>query len=205
MKDDTTVNAELPAGITGATANFVVRPYDFVLSGIANPAGSCRESAGCRCGRRRVPGRRRAVSRDGHGARRRRQHDAELRPRGASRDRTPRRRSSSPRRAVRAPPSARPSGSGRSRAASRRAPTSRGPRSASCERCPGIGDGDYLTGRRRDGFGQRAHRPFHPEPLRRRVELAAVRDGVHGRGLHLSGPIVRLHDGARHHGDGRRR
>ena len=35
MKDDTTVNAELPAGITGATANFVVRPFDFVLSGIA--------------------------------------------------------------------------------------------------------------------------------------------------------------------------
>ena len=38
MKDDTTVNAELPAGITGATASFVVRPYDFVLSGIANAA-----------------------------------------------------------------------------------------------------------------------------------------------------------------------
>jgi MSHA biogenesis protein MshQ len=40
MKDDTTVNAELPAGITGATANFVVRPYDFVLSGITNAAGT---------------------------------------------------------------------------------------------------------------------------------------------------------------------
>jgi MSHA biogenesis protein MshQ len=40
MKDDTTVNAELPAGITGATANFVVRPYDFLLSGIANAAGT---------------------------------------------------------------------------------------------------------------------------------------------------------------------
>jgi len=38
MKDDTTVNAELPAGIAGATANFVVRPFDFVLSGIANAA-----------------------------------------------------------------------------------------------------------------------------------------------------------------------
>ena len=39
MKDDTTVNAELAAGITGATANFVVRPFDFVLSGIADAAG----------------------------------------------------------------------------------------------------------------------------------------------------------------------
>jgi MSHA biogenesis protein MshQ len=40
MKDDTTVSAELPAGITGATANFVVRPYDFVLTDIANSAGT---------------------------------------------------------------------------------------------------------------------------------------------------------------------
>jgi hypothetical protein len=40
LKDDTTVNAELPAGIAGATANFVVRPYDFLLSGIANAAGT---------------------------------------------------------------------------------------------------------------------------------------------------------------------
>ena len=40
MKDDTTVNAELPAGITGATTNFVVRPYDFLLSGIANAAAT---------------------------------------------------------------------------------------------------------------------------------------------------------------------
>jgi hypothetical protein len=40
LKDDTTVNAELPSGITGATANFVVRPYDFVLSGIADAAGT---------------------------------------------------------------------------------------------------------------------------------------------------------------------
>lgn len=40
MKDDTTVNAELPAGITGATASFVVRPHSFALSGIANPAGT---------------------------------------------------------------------------------------------------------------------------------------------------------------------
>jgi MSHA biogenesis protein MshQ len=38
MKDDTTVNAELPSGITGATANFVVRPAGFVVSDIA--AGS---------------------------------------------------------------------------------------------------------------------------------------------------------------------
>jgi hypothetical protein len=40
LKDDTTVNAELPAGITGATANFVVRPYEFRLSGIADAAGA---------------------------------------------------------------------------------------------------------------------------------------------------------------------
>ena len=41
MKDDTTVNAaELPAGITGATTNFVVRPFDFQLSGIANAAAT---------------------------------------------------------------------------------------------------------------------------------------------------------------------
>lgn len=40
LKDDTTVNAQLPSGITGATANFVVRPYDFLLSGIANAAGT---------------------------------------------------------------------------------------------------------------------------------------------------------------------
>jgi hypothetical protein len=40
MKDDTTVNADLPAGITGATTNFVVRPFDFALSGIANAAGT---------------------------------------------------------------------------------------------------------------------------------------------------------------------
>jgi MSHA biogenesis protein MshQ len=40
LKDDTTVNAELPAGITGATANFVVKPYEFVLSGIADAANT---------------------------------------------------------------------------------------------------------------------------------------------------------------------
>ena len=39
LKDDTTVNAELPAGIVGATANFVVRPYEFRLSGITDAAG----------------------------------------------------------------------------------------------------------------------------------------------------------------------
>lgn len=42
MKDDAAVNAELPAGIAGATANFVVRPFAFELSDIgagalANP------------------------------------------------------------------------------------------------------------------------------------------------------------------------
>ncbi len=40
MKDDTTTNAELPTGIRGATANFVVKPYDFVLSSIQNAAGT---------------------------------------------------------------------------------------------------------------------------------------------------------------------
>ena len=41
MKDDTIVNAaELPVGITGATTNFVVRPFDFQLSAIANAAAT---------------------------------------------------------------------------------------------------------------------------------------------------------------------
>jgi hypothetical protein len=40
VKDDTTVDVDLPAGITGATANFVVKPYTFTLSGIADGAGS---------------------------------------------------------------------------------------------------------------------------------------------------------------------
>jgi hypothetical protein len=40
LKDDATVNAELPAGITGATSNFVSKPHGFELSGIANAAGS---------------------------------------------------------------------------------------------------------------------------------------------------------------------
>jgi MSHA biogenesis protein MshQ len=39
-KDDTTVNAELPAGIRGATAGFVVRPASFELSAIENAAGT---------------------------------------------------------------------------------------------------------------------------------------------------------------------
>jgi hypothetical protein len=40
VKDDTTVNADLPTGIRGATAGFVVRPDDFVLSDIRNAAGT---------------------------------------------------------------------------------------------------------------------------------------------------------------------
>jgi hypothetical protein len=40
MKDDTTTTAELPTGIRGATASFVVKPYDFVFSSIQNAAGS---------------------------------------------------------------------------------------------------------------------------------------------------------------------
>ncbi len=40
VKDETTVNAELPAGIRGATAGFVVRPATFVLSDIRNGAGT---------------------------------------------------------------------------------------------------------------------------------------------------------------------
>lgn len=35
VKDDSASNADLPAGITGATANFVVRPFAFTLSDIA--------------------------------------------------------------------------------------------------------------------------------------------------------------------------
>jgi len=38
VKDVTTVNPDLPNGIRGATAAFVVRPYDFVLSDIQNAA-----------------------------------------------------------------------------------------------------------------------------------------------------------------------
>ena len=40
VKDDTTVNADLPGGIRGATAAFVVRPYDFVLTNIRDAAGA---------------------------------------------------------------------------------------------------------------------------------------------------------------------
>jgi hypothetical protein len=40
LKDDATVNADLPAGIAGGTANFVVKPHEFALSGIANAAGT---------------------------------------------------------------------------------------------------------------------------------------------------------------------
>jgi hypothetical protein len=40
MKDNTTVNAELSNGIIGATNLFVVKPYDFVFSAIANAANS---------------------------------------------------------------------------------------------------------------------------------------------------------------------
>lgn len=40
VKDDTTVNAELPQGIRGATAAFVSRPARFELSGIADASGS---------------------------------------------------------------------------------------------------------------------------------------------------------------------
>ena len=40
VKDDTTSNPAPPNGIRGATANFVVKPYDFVLSNIQNAAGT---------------------------------------------------------------------------------------------------------------------------------------------------------------------
>ena len=40
VKDDTTSNPAPPAGVRGATANFVVKPYDFVFSGIQNAAGT---------------------------------------------------------------------------------------------------------------------------------------------------------------------
>jgi len=41
MKDDTLVDAaQLPTGIRGATASFVVRPYDFLLTNIMNGSGT---------------------------------------------------------------------------------------------------------------------------------------------------------------------
>jgi len=40
VKDASTMNVELPVGIRGATAGFVVRPADFVLSNIRNGAGT---------------------------------------------------------------------------------------------------------------------------------------------------------------------
>jgi MSHA biogenesis protein MshQ len=40
VKDDTTVNADLPGGIRGATAAFVVRPFNFLLTNIRNAAGT---------------------------------------------------------------------------------------------------------------------------------------------------------------------
>ena len=40
VKDETTVNAELPQGIRGATAGFVSRPASFELTNIANGAGT---------------------------------------------------------------------------------------------------------------------------------------------------------------------
>ena len=40
VKDDTTLNAELPGGIRGATAGFVVRPARFVVSDVRNAAGA---------------------------------------------------------------------------------------------------------------------------------------------------------------------
>jgi MSHA biogenesis protein MshQ len=54
MKDNSVVNAtDLPNGIAGATANFVVRPYDFVFSNIqdqaqtiSNPSGTNADAAG---------------------------------------------------------------------------------------------------------------------------------------------------------------
>ncbi len=145
MKDDTTVNAELPAGITGATTNFVVRPYDFQLERHRERGGHRRESAGSRRVRRRILGRRRAVSRDGHGARRGGRCDAEFRPRSDSRRRAPR--------------------DAARRAGRRREPRRSGLRSVSgpspngvatgtdftwsevgiMQAVPGIDDGDYLT------------------------------------------------------------
>ena len=40
VKDDTTINPELPTGIRGATGNFVVRPDRFVLSNIRDDTGT---------------------------------------------------------------------------------------------------------------------------------------------------------------------
>lgn len=43
VKDDTTGNPDLPTGMRGATNDFVVRPYDLVLSGIVNAAGTAND------------------------------------------------------------------------------------------------------------------------------------------------------------------
>jgi hypothetical protein len=40
VKDAAIVNADLPTGIRGGTADFVVRPYDFVLSDVRDQAGT---------------------------------------------------------------------------------------------------------------------------------------------------------------------
>lgn len=43
VKDETTGNADLPDGIRGATAGFVVRPADFELSGIVSASGTAND------------------------------------------------------------------------------------------------------------------------------------------------------------------
>jgi hypothetical protein len=45
VKDDSTVNPELPTGIRGATADFVVRPFGFALSGIVGASGEVNQQA----------------------------------------------------------------------------------------------------------------------------------------------------------------
>ena len=174
MKDDTTVNARATGRHHGRDGELRRATVRFPAQRHRERGGHGRESAGGRCVRRRVPGGRHAVSRDGDGARRGGQRDAELRPRSDSRRRAP--RDAARRAGRRCEPRGR--GDGRVRLVR--------------ERCRD-GHGFHLVrgrhharrarrrrrrlpdGRRRHGPVERAHRPLHSEPFRRGAELAVVR------------------------------
>ena len=204
MKDDTTVNAELPAGITGATANFVVRPYDFVLSDIANSAGTvvnpqAVDASGGVFLAAGAPFRATVTVRDAEGSTTpnygRESIPETVRLATADRRAAP---------AARIRRSARRSASARSAMASATGTDFTWSEVGIMRAVPSVGDGSYLTAGDVTGAAQRAHRPVHSEPLRRGAQRAAVRDGLLGRWLHLPRRTVRLRDCARHHGDGRR-
>ena len=68
---------------------------------------------------------------------------------------------------------------------------------------PGIGDGSYLTAGDVTGPASERIGRFIPSHFVVGVELAAVRDGLRGRRLHVPGTSVHLRQRARHHGNGR--